>query len=50
MNKIVYRFGVPRVIVSDQAKEIPGLQNHLMKTLGIHALRQVHILLDLMVK
>ena len=35
MNEIVYRYGVPKVIVSDQANEIPGLQNDLMKALGI---------------
>lgn len=35
MNEIVYRFGLPGTIVSDQAKEIPGLKSNLMNVLGI---------------
>ena len=38
MNEIVYRFGVPGALVSDQAKEIPGLKNNLIKVLGIQCI------------
>ena len=34
MNEIVYRFGVPHTIVSEQAKEIPGLQKSPYKDVG----------------
>ena len=39
INDIVYRFGIPNVLVSDQAAEIPGLKNNLINILGITRIR-----------